>query len=166
MLIVVFGLPGTGKSYFAQSLSERLGAVYISSDKLRNEVKARGRYSLEDKLKIYEAMAEEARSSLRLGKDVVVDATFYKHVMISLFVRLAEVYAIPILFIKIEADEKLIKERLEKPRGDSEADLKVYAKIKEEFEEPAVPHLRLRSEADNLDSMLQSAISYTGKRHE
>ena len=166
MIIVVFGLPGTGKSYFAQLLSERLGAVYINSDKLRIVLTARGMYNLEDKLKIYEAMAEEAKGTLTQGKDVVIDATFYKRAMISLFIRLAKDHAIPIVFIKIEADEKLIKERLKKPRGDSEADFGVYTKIKEEFEEPVVPYLRLRSEANNIDSMLESAISYMGNYHE
>lgn len=166
MIIIVLGLPGTGKSYFAQLLSDRLGAVYINSDRLRNALKARGMYTRKNKLEIYQAMVEEARRTVAEGKNVVIDATFYKRIMTNLFIQLATDHTVPIRFIKIEADEKLIKERLKKPRQDSEADFGVYVKIKEEFEEPVVPHLRLRSEADNIDTMLESALNFLGQCHE
>ena len=60
MIIVVSGLPGTGKSYFAEKLSGRLGAVHFNSDKMRNALHARGKYTIDDKLHIYRVMAEEA----------------------------------------------------------------------------------------------------------
>ena len=53
MIIVVSGLPGTGKSYFAEKLSGRLGAVHFNSDKMRNALHVRGKYTIGDKLHIY-----------------------------------------------------------------------------------------------------------------
>jgi predicted kinase len=166
MIIVVSGLPGTGKSYFAEKLSGRLGAVHFNSDKMRNALHARGKYTIGDKLHIYRVMAEEADQVLGQGKSVIVDATFYKHEMIDLFTKLAKDHASPIRFIKIEADESLVRERLQKRRTDSEADFQVYVKIKDEFEDLDVPHLVIQSEADNIDTMIESALRYIGDLHE
>ena len=166
MIIVVLGLPGTGKSYFAEKLSDRLGAVHINSDKLRNALHARGKYTIDDKLHIYRVMAEKTDQALDQGKSVIVDATFYKHEMIDLFMSLAKDRAAPIRFIKIEADEALVRERLQKRRTDSEADFQVYVKIKGEFDELDVPHLVIQSEAHNIDTMIEPALRYIGDSHE
>lgn len=166
MIIVVSGLPGTGKSYFAEKLSDLLGAVHINSDKLRNALHARGKYTLDDKLHIYRVMAKKTDEALDQGRSVIADATFYKHEMIDLFITLAKDHASPIRFIKIEADESLVRERLQKRRTDSEADFQVYVKIKDEFEDLDVPHLVIQSEADNIDTMIESALRYIGDSHE
>jgi predicted kinase len=166
MIIVVLGLPGTGKSYFAEKLADRIRAVHINSDRLRNALDARGKYAIGDKFKIYRAMAENTDQVLGQGKSVIVDGTFYKHEMIDLFITLAKDHASPIRFIKIEADETVVHERLEKGRTDSEADFQVYLKIKNEFEELDVPHLVIQSEAHNIETMIESALPYIGDLHE
>ena len=166
MIIVVSGLPGTGKSYFAEKLSDRLGAVHLNSDKLRNALHARGKYTIDDKMHIYQVMAEKTDQALDQGKSVIVDATFYKREMIELFISLAKERTAPIRFIKIEADETLVRERLQKRRTDSEADFQVYVKIKDEFDELDVPHLVIQSEAHNIETMIEPALRYIGDSHE
>ena len=166
MITVVFGLPGSGKSFFAEKLSRRLEAVYINSDRLRNSLGARGMYTIEDKLVIYNAMADRVTQRLKEGKPVVVDATFYKQAMINIFLELARTHLVPINFIKVQANEALIKERLSKPRKDSEANYDVYLKIREQFEEIKVPYLTLQSENDNVDEMLKVALVYIDTMHE
>jgi len=165
MIIVVLGLPGTGKSYFAERLSDRIGAVHLNSDRLRNALHARGKYTIDDKLHIYRVMAEKMDQALHQGKSVIIDASFYKQEMIDLFVTLSKDHALPIRFIKIEADESLVQERLQERRTDSEADFQVYLKIKNEFDELHVPHLVIRSAADNIQTMIESAIHYINNRH-
>jgi len=166
MIIIVLGLPGTGKSYFAEKLSDRLGAVHINSDSMRNALHARGKYTIGDKLHIYRAMAEKTDHVLDEGKSVIVDATFYKHEMIDLFLTLAKDRATPLRFIKIEADETLVRERLQKCRADSEADFQVYLKIKDEFDALHVPHVVILSGANNVQTMIESAIHYINDPHE
>jgi predicted kinase len=165
-IIIVFGLPGSGKSYFAEALSRRLAAVHVNSDQVRNALSARGKYSLEDKLRVYHAMAELSNDLLVEGKSVVVDATFYLRVMVNVFTGLAKKRSCPILFIKIVADEALIKERLSKPRKDSEADYDVYLKIKEKFEEVQEPYLTVRSENSNIDNMIELSLEYISSPHD
>src|SRR5688572_4104905 len=165
MIIIVLGLPGTGKSYFAEKLSDRIAAVHINSDKLRNALQARGKYTIEDKLHVYRVMAKKTDQALHQGKSVIVDATFYKREMVDLFIKLAKDHAVPVRIIKIEADETLVQERLQKRRTDSEADFQVYLKIKEAFDELHVPHIVIRSSTQNIQTMIESALHYISDRN-
>lgn len=160
MIVIVAGLPGSGKSYFAEHLAERLDATYINSDHTRLSLRAAGKYSYTDKLNIYKAMLTHAARVLEENKSVLVDATFFHHTMREMFVRLAQGYNVPIRFIEIVADEEVIRERLEKPRRYSEANYTVYEHVRNEFEPIIIPHLTLESTNDNLESMLQSAVDY------
>lgn len=166
MIVVVSGLPGSGKSYFAEALSRRLGAVYISSDHIRNSMRARGKYSFEDKLKVYHTMAEYTSANVSAGNHVVVDATFYRRTMVDVFTGLAAALSSKIHFIHVTADEELIKIRLNKPRKDSEADYDAYLKVKQQFEPLQVSCLTLRSENDNVDTMLEIALEYIREKNE
>lgn len=160
MIIIVSGLPGSGKSYFAEHLAARLGSIYINSDQVRQTLHATGKYSLDDKLVVYKEMLSETRRSLEKNRDVVVDATFYHHTMREMFLRFAYGYNVPVRVIEIVAEESLIRQRLEKPRKFSEADYSAYEKVRDDFEEITMPHLILQSTNDNVDAMLETAINY------
>lgn len=160
MIIIASGLPGSGKSYFASRLAQQLKALYLSSDQLRHDKNALGKYSLKDKLCIYLAMADQTGKAVDKGQNVVVDATFYHHTMRNLFVELAHMHHTPLYIFLVEANEDLIKERLNKPRKLSEADLGVYKSMKMQFEKMDLPHLVLKSQKDNITQMLQSAMDF------
>jgi predicted kinase len=164
MIILVAGLPGSGKSYFATRLASHLGAVYISSDKVRKSLDGMGKYTLKDKLSVYKGMADLAEASLTKGEKVVLDATFHLKNMRSLIYTLADKHSSDIYFIYIEAGEELIKKRVAKERPDSEADFEVYKKIKGEFEAIDVPHLNLLSTDSNITEMIQEAKHYIYKQ--
>lgn len=160
MIIVVAGLPGSGKSYFAQALAKDVNAAYVNTDRVRNEMEARGKYSRDDKMLIYRIMVDKASEHLLEGRDVVVDGTFYLAATIDLFRTLSSALMTPIHFISIVADEELIRERLAQRRDDSEADYDVYLKIKEEVEPLEVAHVTIKSGRNNIDEMLSKARDY------
>jgi predicted kinase len=162
MIIIVSGLPGSGKSYFAARLALKCDAVYINSDKVRQELKSSGKYSLDDKLLVYKELRNRTAVLIEQNKDVVVDATFYHHTMREMFLKLAKDYNQQIRVIEVTADEKIIKERLLLPRKYSEADFSVYETIRDSFEEITMPHLVLESTNDNINLMLDSAVAYIG----
>jgi predicted kinase len=166
MIIMIAGLPGSGKSYFAEKLADHLEAVYINSDQVRKAEQALGQYAFQDKFKVYKEMARLATYALNEQKVVIVDATFYQQTMRDLFFNLAKTLSVSVVFIEVYADETLIKERLSKPRKYSEADFKVYEKIKNEFEDIKEPHLRLQSNDENMGNMLNIAIQYIHNTHE
>jgi predicted kinase len=160
MIVVILGLPGSGKSFFAEMLANRLHAEYINSDQMRFAMHRFGQYSFQDKLVIYRAMLEQVEKLLVERKSVVVDATFYRQDTREQFINLAKAKSVPIYFIEVVADEALIRERLKRSRPYSEADFAVYTKVRDEFEELSTPHLTLQSTNDNITSMLSEAIQY------
>lgn len=160
MIILVAGLPGSGKSYFAERLAGRLDAKYVNSDRVRMELHASGEYSVKDKLVVYKEMLLKTMKAIEDEKHVVVDATFYHHIMREMFLRLAEGYKKEIRLIEVVADEAIIRERLKRPRKYSEADFAVYERLRDDFEGITMPHLVLESTDDNLKEMLKSAIMY------
>ncbi len=166
MIIIVAGLPGSGKSYFAEKLAAKLGAAYVNSDVTRKEINALGKYSLREKLAVYEKMAGLTKEILKGQATVVVDATFYRDAMRKLFHTIAKECSSGICWIHVTASEALIRERLRKPRVNSEADFGVYQEIRDEFEAMTIPHLALESTNDNIISMLTKAIAYITGVHE
>ena len=154
------GLPGSGKTYFARHLSERLGILYLGSDQTRKEIAAMGKYSVRDKQNVYDEMRSRAEHHLASGESVILDATFYKEDLRLPFEMLAENKGIPLFKLWVEAPVEIIKERVSSKREDSEADFSVYEKLAADFEPPSMPYLKLISTQDNLYSMLTEAEQY------
>lgn len=87
-LVLVGGLPGTGKSTVAQALGERQGATVLRSDEVRGRLfppgaavdgpagVMTGRYAPAATGAVYEQMLVEAGRALAGGETVVLDATW------------------------------------------------------------------------------------------
>lgn len=87
-LILVGGLPGTGKTTVADGLGDRLGAVVISTDPLRKELAGlsptdsaaagygEGLYRAEHTAATYATARERAAELLARGESVVLDASW------------------------------------------------------------------------------------------
>ncbi len=87
-LILVGGLPGTGKSTLSRELGRRLGATVLRSDQLRSELDTgdddgggaagygEGRYAPEATAAVYRLLLERARPLLELGMPVLIDASW------------------------------------------------------------------------------------------
>jgi len=160
LLILVLGLPGSGKSYFSKHLAHELNAYYFSSDRTREEMKLMGHYDEESKQEVYDRLEERAREVLKKGKNVLIDATFHKKKRREQFTNLARQCGARLKMICITADESLIRERLKKERKESEADFAVYQTLKKEFEPIESSHLSLHSRKNNLAEMLRRAKDY------
>lgn len=159
MIILVFGLPGSGKSFFAAHLAKRLNAEYFNSDRLRKKMFDKRTYTNEEKEMVYDEMLLRMKDAVKKGKNVVLDATFYKSTIRKKFIEEAKNID-NIIFIEVQADESMIKERLQRPREDSEADFEVYKKIKKEWEPLSEVHLILESTNDNIGEMLETTSNY------
>jgi predicted kinase len=159
MVVIIMGLPGSGKSYFAQRLATALHAEYINSDQERKIMMPKRTYSEREKLSVYDKMLFRALELVKQKKDIVIDATFYTNAIRKKFIDAMQPKT-NIQFIEIRADEWIIKERLQHPRPDSEADFSVYHIIKASWEVFPNDHLVLHSTNDNIEDMLQKALVY------
>jgi predicted kinase len=159
MIVIVFGLPGSGKSYFASRLARMINADYINSDKVRLEVVDKKTYSEKEKLAVYNEMLVQMKKVLQQNRNVVLDATFYKNEIRKQFMEEAE-RKCSTYFIEVTADESAIKERLQRKRMDSDADFEVYKKINTQWEPLKRPHLELHATDQNIEEMLSTAADY------
>lgn len=157
MIVVVFGLPGAGKSYFAERLAARTKADYINSDYVRKKKYVKRTYSASEKLSVYDEMLTQMKQAIKEKKMLILDATFYKDAIRKEFEKEA---GNNILFIEVKADEIVIKQRLKQKRLNSEADFDIYKLIKLQFEPMKAPHLTLHSTDDNITYMINKALNY------
>src|SRR6266545_8197599 len=70
MLIVLSGLPGTGKTTIARELAHELAAVYLRIDSIEQSIRDAGRPVEGEGYRVAYAVAED---NLRLGRIVIAD---------------------------------------------------------------------------------------------
>jgi hypothetical protein len=144
-IIITHGLPGCGKSTFAQLALERLGAIRIRSDVERKRMfglapladsKAQidvDIYSADATWRTYAKLEELARSVIAAGFPVIVDAAFVLHAEREIFHALAKELAVPIVIASLQTDTAVLTERLAQRSSRridaSEADFSVMKKL-------------------------------------
>lgn len=164
MLLLLSGLPGSGKSAVARAFVARYGGTHISSDETRAALGLRGRYQPHDKEQVYTAMLRQAQTVLAHGGTAIVDSTFYRAAIREPFEDLAHACNTPVFRVEVRAQEATIRQRLQRPRPDSEADFAVYEKIRDQYEPWAQPHLELWSDAASAEDLADQLYQYTLSR--
>jgi len=165
MLVIICGLPGTGKSTLAQELAKRWKAIHISSDSVRLRILKERTYSEKEKQMVYEKMFEEARGLLKRGADAILDATFYQKNLREAARAMAETEKNGCILIECVLGEEKIKERMERRKmgkNESEATFEIYKKVKEEFEEIEEKHLVINTE-EPMEKQIEKAGQYASR---
>lgn len=137
MLIIVCGLPGSGKSALAQRIARKYSAVLLNTDVIRKRHLKRRTYTAREKEAVYNLMFDEALKALKSGRNTVLDGTFYKEALRSRALSLAKKAGSKPFIIECTLNEAVLKKRIEKrkrTKSVSEADWAVYKKIKRQFE--------------------------------
>ncbi len=147
-LVVVAGLPGTGKSTVSRYLAETYGFVVISTDCKRKQlaglpVDAVGEhiYTPDWSDRVYAACAAEAAEVVRAGGRAVVDGTFREHARREAMRALAVTLGVRLRIIVCEAPRDEAHARLRaRPKAASDADIEVYERLRHAWE-PLPPHV-------------------------
>ena len=136
MLIVVTGLPGTGKTTIAEALAKDIDAVVFSTDKIRKMIFENPVYNEEDKRIVYNELFLRTGKYLAMGKNVILDGTFYTKVLRERAKEVGKSFCEGVYFVYCETPEELLRERINKRKDKfSDADYSVYLKMKKIFEE-------------------------------
>jgi len=160
MLVIITGLPGTGKTTLARQLAANFDAVHLNTDIIRTTLNLRGQYDPATKEKVYAEMLFQTEKVLKNQGRVVVDATFYKEALRAPYRALGRQYFQRMYWIEVQADETIIKERVEKKRQYSEADFEVYQAIKAIYEPLRDRHLILHTDQQSLEEMVERVWQY------
>jgi predicted kinase len=158
--ILVSGLPGSGKTYFAKRFAPAIGAAYFSSDIMRKTLTPDHTYSPMEKATVYTALMERMDHSLRAAQTVVLDATFHKQDLRTDFSKAAVAANSKVLWIEVRANKSVVRDRLSQVREDSDADYKVYMKLRDQYEPIKEPHLVLHSDKTDIEEMVSMAIAW------
>ncbi len=121
LLLVVFGLPGTGKSTLAAAMADSLGIAHLQTDALRREVYGAGddrpeyneqTYSLENRLVIYERMFDRCRELLSDGNSVVLDGRFPQASLRLRADEIAREHDAKALFVRCTCPDDVARQRI------------------------------------------------------
>lgn len=134
-LIVVSGLPGSGKSYFSRRLAERLPLPIIESDAMRQTLSPKPTYSASESERLFRACHELISDLLRKGVSVIFDATNLIENHREQLYRIAERADAKLVLVRVEAPPEVVQQRMERrrngddPNDKSDADWQVYRKM-------------------------------------
>ncbi|HEV2457283.1 MAG TPA: AAA family ATPase, partial [Ktedonobacterales bacterium] len=124
MLVLIGGLMGTGKSSLAALLGQRLGWPVLSSDTLRKRLAGldpsqpqpdafgAGIYHSAWTARTYAALCDEARSVLRQGRSVLLDATWIRRADRQAAVRVAAAAGVPCVYLECTCAREVALARL------------------------------------------------------
>jgi len=158
-LIITHGLPGSGKSTFAQAALERLQAIRIRSDVERKRLFGMhpleashsdvggGIYSADATRRTYDRLSELARVQLEAGFPVIVDAAFLMRAEREQFRSLAQNLSVPFVIASRPASTATLSARIVRRRkaasDASEADIDVLHRL-QAAQQPLQPHELMR----------------------
>jgi predicted kinase len=136
VLIMLSGLPGSGKSYLARRLVEILPFVIIESDHVRKTLFPQSHYTGEESYWVHRTCHALMAKLLKKGVRVIYDATNLHERHRELVYRLADKEGIKLMIVKTVAPEEVASERLRGRREQgrdhhdiSEADWKTYKRM-------------------------------------
>jgi predicted kinase len=73
MLVMFYGFPGSGKSFFARQLGEQLQAAHVHGDRIRNELFEQPRFDKEENAVVGQLMDYMTNEFLNAGISVLYD---------------------------------------------------------------------------------------------
>ena len=153
-LIVVSGLPGTGKSHFCRKVAERIDLVILESDSLRKLLFPTPAYSKEESTQLFRACHGLVEELLRKGISVALDATNLEEHNREQLYHIADQSGAKLIIVRMEAPPDVVQQRLEwrsrkEDQSDhSEADWDVYSKMKTTVDKIGRNHFAVDSSKD------------------
>ena len=134
-LIVVSGLPGTGKTYLCSKLAERLPFVILESDALRKSLFPAPSYSAKESFQLFQAVHRLINRLLEKGISLILDATNLSERNREYLYSIADRLDVKLVLVRVEAPPEVVRQRLEERQqegagGNSDADWGIYRKMR------------------------------------
>jgi len=153
-LVVVSGLPGTGKSHFCRRLAERTPLVILESDSLRKVLFHSPCHSGDENAYLFQAIHRLVAELLGKGISLVLDATNLEEYHRERLYHIAEQTGAKLIVVQICAPPSVVYERLQAraggkdPSDNSDADWGVYQRMRPVAETIRRNHFKVDTSRD------------------
>ncbi|WP_163337524.1 AAA family ATPase [Desulfopila sp. IMCC35008] len=175
VLVIFFGLTGSGKSYLAKEWARRSGCLYFNTDVVRKELAAKdgrdqgpqgfgqGIYSGQYSLKTYDALRRYAEASFSGAEPacVVLDGSYQQRqqrvLLMEQFSGRVAMYFV-LCFCNEEVTRTRLRRRMQDSTAVSDGTLEIFCKQRENFEAPdeISPHQLLELDTNgSLENLVE-----------
>ncbi len=127
-LVVMCGLPATGKTTLAKKISEKKGFKVLSSDSIRAEIIKEDIFDqkiasdLNKRILVYKVMFERAQEILEKERGLILDATFIRRDLRKICADIAKRYRKTLCIIETRCSKETALSRIRRrKKGDCES---------------------------------------------
>lgn len=160
MLVVVCGLPGTGKTTVSGVIADRVAGDRLRTDVIRKDLVADPDYEPAETRRVYDELFARARSVVEREGTAVLDGTFRRESDRRRARDLAAELGVPFHLVRVECDPAVATERIAARVDDeSDAGVAVYEELRDAFEPIGVPHHSVDN-SGSLDATIAQVESH------
>lgn len=164
LLVVMVGLPGSGKSHWARWLGATTGAIVLDKDVVKSVMVVSGEVDWkQSEAMAYEVLYALADDLLGQGKSVVVDSPGYYRNLQGRYAFIAECAAASLKLIECCCDDSALRDRRLASRGPMPSQRTSVAQLiaeygRDGFEASGLPALRIDTSRGD-DGLARSQIT-------
>jgi predicted kinase len=167
-IVVMIGLPGSGKSHLARAIRARVPAAVLDIDDLRGALFEDPQHTAKEHGRVFPALHALLDRLLGRRITVIVDATNLKETNRKPYYKIAAKYGAQVLLVRVWARTPVIRRRLLEraecpdPADSSTATLEVYERMRESVQRVRKRHVSvdtsadIRAAVDKIVALLQS----------
>ncbi|MBI2864240.1 MAG: ATP-binding protein [Chloroflexi bacterium] len=163
VLVMLSGLPGTGKSHLARRLAGRVPLAVVSTDTVRLALVTRPTYTWQESRRVYAACQQMVGELLAKGVPTMFDATNLVGRFRAAVYKIAEEHSARLVVVETVAPENTVRKRMERRsrREDefdrSEADFSVYLRMKKSAEPIRHEHFTVDT-SEGIESAIDQIV--------
>ena len=159
MIVLICGLPGTGKTFLSNKLSQYINSTVLSTDKIRKELIQKPTYTPWERALIYDVLFLLAKYLHSSGINCILDGTFNMEKSRREIKDLLNLSNDQFYIIECICPEDLIITRLLLRKDDySDATVSIYLKMKKIYEPVKQKHMSINTSKPidkNIDRILR-----------
>lgn len=159
MIVLICGLPGTGKTFLSNKLSQYIDSTVLSTDKIRKELIQKPTYTPWERALIYDVLFLLAKYLHSSGINCILDGTFNMEKSRREIKDLLNLSNDQFYIIECICPEDLIITRLLLRKDDySDATVSIYLKMKKIYEPVKQKHMSINTSRPidkNIDRILR-----------